>query len=119
MNDKLCLSRFICSLTLTFACSNNAIGQGDLHPTPASHLSKQAQGLMLKMATMPAPDPVARYLATRGAGKKVPERPNIFKIEGEYDVSRVQTNSTLSYWISSPQQTDPKRGVFLCRAPSM
>ena len=103
---------FVFLVTLGTVVGGIAVGEVDSRPPPNSHLSKQAQQLMLKMAAMPVFDPVARYKASRGAGIEPPERPSMHKIEGEYDVSPVQTNSTLSYWISSPQQTDSKRVIL-------
>ena len=95
------------------ACSDKPSGEvADSHPPPAIHLSKQAKGFMQKMASMPAPNPVAQYEATRGAGKKAPARPERWKIKGEYNVEPVDTNSTVSYWITSPEQTDTKHVIL-------
>ena len=112
MKNNICSSLLIFLSSVGMLCGNDALGETDSRPPPNEHLSKPAQQMMLNMARMPVFDPVAQYNSTRGAGIEPPARPMMQKIEGEYDVSPVQTNSTLSYWITSPQQTDASRVIL-------
>ena len=112
MKNNLNCTLFIVSLTVGMLCGNVVFAETDTRPPPNSHLSQQAQKMMLMMARRPVFDPVAQYKATRGAGIEPPERPGMFKIEGEYDVAPVETNSTLSYWITSPEQADTTRVIL-------
>lgn len=80
-------------------------------PPPATHISEQAQALMRQLIATPPPDPVSDYKAFRTLICNIAGARNDL-LDSTVSKSAVDTNSVQSYWINSPQQTDPKRVIL-------